>query len=401
VRPYFQGRFLWMVSVFALQSMNLVGQADLEKEFELEIQFENRYFFNKGLYPGQERNFLSLALQPEYSLTWNDGQQSFHAALFFRLNQHDSRRTHFDIRELYYQKVAKKWEWSVGFKKIYWGVTESIHLVDIINQTDQIENFDGEQKLGQPMFHASIPSSKGTFDLFYLPYARKRQFPGESGRLRFPVDLEREDIEIDSELGSWHPGFALRWSHYIGPMDIGLSNFYGVGREPLLRINEAGELSAIYPIINQTGVDFQLTTGPVLWKIEGIYRYAKQQDFTALAAGFEYTFSNIASTGLDIGLLSEYLYDSRDQLAVSNFDHDLFLGMRLAFNDRQSLEVLTGLVHDLNGKGTFYSMEASRRLGDDWKVTLEGRWFKDIKQEQLAYFFREDSFMQFSISKYF
>jgi hypothetical protein len=390
-----------MASVFALQSMNLVGQADLEKEFELEVQFENRYFFNEGLYPGQERNFLSLALQPEYSLTWNDGKQSFHAALFFRLNQHDSRRTHFDIRELYYQKVAKKWEWSVGFKKIYWGVTESIHLVDIINQTDQIESFDGEQKLGQPMFHASIPSSKGTFDLFYLPYARKRQFPGESGRLRFPVDLEREDIEIDSELGSWHPGFALRWSHYIGPMDIGISNFYGVGREPLLNINEAGELSAIYPIIYQTGVDFQLTTGPVLWKIEGIYRYAKQQDFTALAAGFEYTFSNIASTGLDIGLLSEYLFDSRDELALSNFDHDLFLGMRLAFNDRQSLEVLTGLVHDLNGKGTFYSMEASRRLGSDWKVTLEGRWFKDIESEQIAFFFREDSFMQFGISKFF
>ena len=120
-----------------------------------------------------------------------------------------------------------------------------------------------------------------------------------------------------------------------------------------------------------------------------------------MAAGFEYTFSNIASTGLDIGLVSEYLFDSRDELALSNFDNDLFLAMRLAFNDTQSLEILAGLVQDLDGKGTFYSMEASRRLGSDWKVILEGRWFSDIKSGQLAYFFREDSFMQFSISKFF
>ena len=251
------GKYLTVALVTMLLSFPIHKLYSQEKsvssDFELELEAENRYFFNKGLYDGQERNFVSLSLQPQYTLTWDKGNKSLNAHLFFRWNQHDSRRTHFDIRELYYQKVGKKWEWSIGLKKIFWGVTESAHLVDIINQTDQVESFDGEQKLGQPMVHASLPTNSGTFDFFYLPYARKRQFPGTEGRLRFPVDFERDDVTIDSDMEEWHPGLAMRWSHYIGALDLGVSNFYGVGREPLFEESEENPLQAIYPIINQTG----------------------------------------------------------------------------------------------------------------------------------------------------
>ena len=89
-------------------------------------------------------------------------------------------------------------ELSFGIKKVYWGVTESLHLVDVINQTDQVESFDGEQKLGQPMAHLSYLSKVGNFDFFYLPYARKRVFPAKEGRLRFPVVIEQNDINVDS-----------------------------------------------------------------------------------------------------------------------------------------------------------------------------------------------------------
>ena len=104
---------------------------------------------------------------------------------------------------------------------------------------------------------------------------------------------------------------------------------------------------------------------------------------------------------MDIGLLAEYLYDSRGNLALSNFDNDIFTGMRLAFNDTQSTDLLMGFITDLDGKGEFYSIEANRRLGNNYKLTLEGRWFSNLEQEQLAYFFREDSFFQISVSRFF
>ncbi len=374
-------------------------------DFSLEVSAEDRLYLFNPLYNGQERNYLSIAVQPEYLIESKSGKHSFKINLFGRLDQYDENRTHADVRELYYQYVASKWEFSVGLKKVYWGVTEAIHLVDIINQTDQVESFDGEQKLGQPMAHFSYLSNIGTFDLFYLPYARKRQFPGKNGRLRFPAlnghIVERDDFEVDSDIEEFHPSAAIRWSHYFGPVDIGVSNFYGVGREPLFTGLGTANPSFFYPIINQTGFDIQATTGAFLWKLESIYRYAKQQDFTALAVGAEYTFSNIKNKGIDVGVIAEYMYDERGDLAISNMDNDVFMGARLAFNDVQSTEFLAGAIVDIDKSTTFYSVEASRRLWNSWKVEVEARFFQDVSTRDFAYFFRDDDFVQLKLSKFF
>ena len=121
------------------------------------------------MYPGQARHFPSAAATPEFFLEWQDGAQQFRFKGFFRYDVQDSERTHWDIRELYWLLNRDLWEFSVGLKKIFWGVTESAHLVDIINQTDQVESFDGEQKFGQPMVHASHVSKIGIWDFFVMP----------------------------------------------------------------------------------------------------------------------------------------------------------------------------------------------------------------------------------------
>ncbi len=372
-----------------------------ETDFELELQFENRLFFNDGLYAGQERNYLSFAARPEYEVSWKDGDHTLKVSIFGRYDQFDDNRTHADIRELYYQRVKGSWELSLGWKKVFWGVTESVHLVDIINQTDQVESFDGEQKLGQPMAHFSYLSSVGTLDFFYLPYARKRQFSSEGGRLRFPSVIEREDFSIDNSLDEWYPSGAFRWSNYFGIFDTGLSYFHGVGREPLFLNINSSEPQFFYPIINQVGIDVQATTGPLLLKLEAIHRQADQQSFESFVGGFEFTFGNIRSSGIDLGLIGEYLYDSRDELAISNLANDLFTGFRLAFNDVKSTEILAGGIFDLEKSTKLYSIEASRRLGNTWKVELEARILEDVSQEEFLFFFREDSFGKFVLYRYF
>ncbi|MCZ6899931.1 MAG: hypothetical protein O7F74_06805 [Bacteroidetes bacterium] len=136
---------------------NCLGQTKEEvyREFTLELEANERFFFKEGLYPGQKRNYLSLAVHPEYSLEWKDGKHSLNFTGFLRLDQYDKKRNHWDIRELYWQSVFKNTEFSIGAKKVFWGKTESAHLVDIINQTDVVESFDGEQKLGEVMVHLS------------------------------------------------------------------------------------------------------------------------------------------------------------------------------------------------------------------------------------------------------
>lgn len=374
----------------------------LNHDIELELEAEYRYFFDEAQFDGQEEYFPSFALRPEYSVSWNKGYGSINFQGFFRLDR-DDERTHWDIRELYYQKAEGNWELNVGLKKVYWGVIESNHLVDVINQTDAVESFDGEAKLGQPMVQFSwITNTFGTFDFFYLPYHRKRTFAGASGRLRFGTIIDQDDLGYESGAEEWRQDLAVRWKHYFGIFDIGLSHFYGNGREPLFMFDQVGNINAFYPVINQTGLEVQVTHDAFLWKLESIYRDAKTQDFFALAAGLEYTFGNIDGNGLDIGVLGEYLYDERDELALNALQNDLFFGSRIAFNDTADTSILIGGITDLKSSSKIFSLEASRRLGSTWTIEAEARIFNAIApSEVILSNFENDSFFRLSISKFF
>ncbi len=390
------GAFVAMLIVLS----ELGAQDDqVYQNFKTRVDADFRWFWDDGLYSGQENSYLSFAIQPEYIREWNDGKYSLKATGFFRYDQRDHRRTHWDIRELYWQVVMESAELSIGAKKVYWGVTESAHLVDIINQTDVVESFDGEQKLGQPMVHFSYLTNAGTLNFFLLPYFRKQEFPGRKGRLRTPFILDGSSFEFESGAKEYRPDLAVRYSHYFGVFDIGISQFYGTGRDPI--IADITTFRPVYGVISQTGLDLQATTGPVLWKVEIIKRFNDLQDMLATVAGIEYTFGNIGNSGIDVGVLGEYLYDDRDELAISGLQNDLFFGSRIAFNDVQDTEILFGGIVDLEHSTRLYSVEANRRFGESWSLEVESRIFSKVDPEEFLYLLRQDSFLEFSVSKYF
>ncbi|WP_242156245.1 hypothetical protein [Aestuariivivens sediminis] len=370
-------------------------------DLELDVELENRYFLEAPAFNDQKRYYPSVALRPKYTLDWNDGDHSMNIEGFVRMDR-DDERTHFDFREFYFHKVRGNWELSIGLKKVFWGVTESNHLVDIINQTDAIESFDGEEKLGQPMVQFSIYTNLGTLDLFYLPYHRKRTLPGAKGRFRFPIIINTDDVLYESAAQEWHQDVALRYNNSFNSVDLGLSYFYGTGREPLVQFDAPSGISALYPVIHQVGLDLQITNNAFLWKLESIYRSGELQNFLALTAGFEYTIGNIKSSGIDVGLIMEYLYDDRGDLAFNALQNDCFLGSRIAFNDVQDTSILLGVISDLERSSKIIGIEASRRLGESMKLELEGRIFSRIDHNELFLSnFRKDSFIGLTLIKYF
>lgn len=402
-----QKSIIYLLTISFLLSYSLLSAQDEEEkkfthDFELEVEAEYKYFYDNAAFSDQKDHFPSIAFTPEYSIEWNEGYESINFTGFLRIDRDDAR-THWDIRELYYQRVLSQWEINIGLKKVYWGVAESNHIVDIINQTDAVESFDGEDKLGQPMAQFTLSTEKyGNFDFFYLPFHRKRTFAGKRGRLRFPIVIDKDDLTYESGAEEWRQDVAFRWSHYFGIFDVGLSHFYGNGREPLFSFDSSGNINAFYPVINQTGLDFQITHNAFLWKLESIYRTAKAQDFFALVVGLEYTFSNLDGNGLDIGVLGEYLYDERDELALSGLQNDVFFGSRIAFNDTQDTSILIGGIADLESSSKIFSIEASRRIGESWKAELEARVFSNIDNNEFVLSnFQEDSFLSIKLSKFF
>ncbi|MEJ2143213.1 MAG: hypothetical protein P8Y24_12820 [Gammaproteobacteria bacterium] len=364
---------------------------------------EYRYFSEESLSADQHDSYVSVSAQPEWFHQWDRGKQSFAFVPFIREDQYDDERSHVDIRELTWLKAAEDWELRIGIRKVFWGVTESQHLVDIINQTDLVENIDGEDKLGQPMVNLALINDWGTLDLFVLPYFRERTFPGVEGRLRTTPYVDTDNAQYESDKKEQHVDYALRWKHYIGDWDFGLSHFYGTSRDPRFVLNPVPEPVFVpyYELIHQTGLDVQATLGAWLWKLEVIRRSSDLESYSAATGGFEYTFYGVMESAADIGLVMEYLYDDRGQLASTPFQDDLMLGVRLTLNDESSTEALVGVIDDRDSRARMYSIEASRRFGNHWKMSLEGRWFDNIPDTDPLYSYKNDDVIQLEIAYYF
>ncbi|MBT3584824.1 MAG: hypothetical protein HN509_07945 [Halobacteriovoraceae bacterium] len=380
--------------------------ATAESEFSGEVSLENRYFVNKDPLSSRDQSETSLVLKPEYSRSWDQDRKVVTVIPYVRLNSPDNRKTSFDLREASIVSAWEKWELRAGISKVYWGVTESQHLVDVINQTDSVSNIDGEEKLGQPMINTTYLSQHGNIDLFLLPYFRERTFAGKNGRLRGPLLVDTDNPLYEHEDEERHIDYAARYSHTLFDIDLGFSYFRGTDRDPLFTTsklsNVGGELRPFYVQTEQAALDLQYIYKDWLFKFEGIRKDSHfQNSYIASTAGFEYSFSNIFG-GLDLGVIAEHLYDERGVGSLAAFNNHTFVGSRLALNDELSTELLVGAIFN-NEEGDLNSLrvEGSRRINENWKWELEGNAFLNSKPDQLLHSFRDDDYLQFSINYYF
>ena len=151
-----------------------------------ELILENRSFFKEG-YLNQDKQHSSFTFSPEIYI--EDGETIFHFKSKFRKDSQDTNRNLIDIQELYFLSIGESREIKYGISKEFWGVTETNHRVDIINQTDFTEALDGEEKLGQPMIKVSFEESWGNLDIYALLGFRERKFFGKEGRSIFFISL--------------------------------------------------------------------------------------------------------------------------------------------------------------------------------------------------------------------
>lgn len=366
------------------------------------VSVQTRLFTESPLAPGPSGGEVSFSAQPLYYHEWSKRAEYFLFEPFVRIDGNDEERTHVDIRELYWQKVGTNWEVIAGLKNIYWGITESQHLVDIINQTDQVESPDGEDKLGQPMVALTLIRDWGVLDLFALPLFRERTFPGEDGRLRGPLPVNTDHPVYESGARWHHFDWAARWSHTVGDYDIGISHFSGTDRQPRLVPGGVGmsELIPHYDLMNRTGIDLQAIKGDWLLKLEAISQESRGDRHAALVVGFERTFVGISGAA-DLGVLLEYHYDSRGAHAPTPFENDWFAGGRLALNDVKSSELLAGAIVDFADGGVALFAEASRRVGEYYTVELEYRGAVNVPATDPLYFISADDFFSLQIARYF
>jgi hypothetical protein len=379
-------------------------------DFSASISGELRVFPNAPAFAEQDDATLSpsLAVEPEVVYEWNEGDDRLTFVPFARWDAHDDNRSHVDLRELNWLHVGEDWDSVVGVEKVFWGVTESRHLVDIINQDDAVEDVDGEDKLGQPMLNVNLFRDWGTLSGFVLPGFRERPFHSNDARLRGAIPVDEDAASYESGAEEYHVDFAARWAQTFDILDVGIAHFHGTSREPrmLMRMDSDGRMVMVphYDQIDQTSLDAQLTQDAWLLKLEAITRSGQGDRFFATVAGFEYTLFGLFESNADLGLLAEYLYDGRDEddAPAVITDDDIFLGARATLNDEDDTTFLIGAIVDRKDQATSVSIEAERRIGEFWKVELEGRLFINTNEDDpILHGIRDDDVLTLRVTRYF
>lgn len=383
-------------------------------DFSGTLELEARWFWDSttfGLAPKRASVSSGVVFMPELNTDFNNNT-SLRVVGFYRHDDLDSERTHADLREAYivhYRSIPwGEFEIRVGVDRVFWGVAESNHLIDIVNQTDLVEDPDEEDKLGQPMIHLTLSTDSGVFELFGLPWHRQRTFPGVKGRLGLPLPIDADSVIYESNDQEKHFDLAFRYSHSFGSIDAGFTSFLGTNREPFIRPDSVLDIPKVfYPIytqIGQFGIDLRLQQQGWLFKFEGLHRTGALNrlglfdDYFAFVGGTEYTLYSLFGTVADLTIVTEWSFDERKQQATTRFNNDIFLASRLILNDFQGTLITLSLLIDNENSGTVAGLEFSRRISGSLSLALELVRFDSIAAEDILYPIQNDSYLQLNLS---
>ena len=162
-----------------------------------------------------------------------DGRQR----LTFEVNgRYDFRngRGQGDIPEANYYYNAGSWSILAGIHKVFWGVAESEHLVNVINTIQYNGDPFADERLGQPMLNLNFTGDMGTLALYGLLGFREVDFGPAADRL--PVGrFVKEDVAQFEDGNARHFAFAGRYSNTVnmhkGSLDYAVSYFHGTSRD--------------------------------------------------------------------------------------------------------------------------------------------------------------------------
>lgn len=371
------------------------------KSFDVQgnINLEQRHYTSKGDQQTEQYE-ATLSFQPELYYSYDNIQINIKP--YARMNSLDKNKSDFYFKELNITYSSNAHEFTAGINQVFWGVTESQHIIDIVNQTDILASVDFKQKIGQPMLQYTYYLNESSLQVFFLTKFQESLYASNEGRLRPAFVVDPSLVKFESSKGKNRRDFALKYSSHLAEVSYSLHYFNGIQRTPILQYSAThNALAPFYPNMEQVGLESQFVYGNWLFKLEGYHRHSIS-NYTALTAGFEYSFVGIWGSVWDVNFISEYQYDSRMDASLAQGQNDIFLGARIALNDFNGTTSLIGIAQDLDDNSTHIGrLEISSRLSDSWRWRLEGWIFQTNSPNEITFFARKDDFIQFSLEYYF
>ena len=292
----------------------------------------------------------------------------------------------YDIKEANVNFENSTWSFLLGSTEEFWGKTETLNPVDIINSNNYDEGLSKPNKLGEVMIKANREIGIGDLSIYYLPNFRPNKYPSKKSRLNLPIEVNDDEANYVNSADKNMQQFALRFSGYYEDLDFGISVFEGISRDPFFTF-VSGKMVPSYSKISQYGIEVQQLLGEWIVKGEFINREGQQnisgslKDYSSGVVGLERSLYGLIDGNTDLTFFLEYAKDSRGVSAHQSNQNDVFLVNRITLNDIHDTSISFAISRDLNTESGIFNSIISRRIFGLFKTDLEVFIPLDLKSD--------------------
>ncbi|HET9028318.1 MAG TPA: hypothetical protein VFN07_12390 [Trueperaceae bacterium] len=274
------------------------------------------------------------------------------------------------LDEAYATIYLGKVELTAGKMRRFWGSTDGVNPVDVLNPRDLSFPPDGE-KLAVPLVHAGVYADDVKVEFAVVPLFTPAVLPGAAWHPALTPQLPpgMTVVGVDApevnrpaaELGNIQ--FGVRGTLDLGQFDVSATYFHGFRSQPTqsARLEPTGTPGQVrlQPVLNYDriellGLDFSGTVGDVVLRGEAAYQITADPDGTDPATG---------NHALQAVLGGEYLipggprtvvqaifdYTAPDAGEAADTAYKLMLAMMYQPNTRTQLDL--GWIQSLDGSG--------------------------------------------------
>ncbi|WP_199610179.1 hypothetical protein [Flocculibacter collagenilyticus] len=368
--------------------------ADLLDNISVDLATTGRYYFNAEDKNQTVNNQFSKGIKAEAKFSHKFEHAKFNSQVFANWNDADEARRYIDIRKanLYFRK--NDFTFGAGVDTFFWGVSESINVVNVMNQSDLMESLDGKVKLGQTFVSVSNRFSNGDISFYYLPEFRAITFP-ERPSYGLPI-ADHDQYEDDKKDG----GFAARGLFYYDQFEFAVSYFKGTRRSPIL-MRQSPSSPLLTPYYLQTEnmmFDGVYLSEDFTLKLEAKAGKELNNGFTTANLGIEYPSYLFADYIEEVTFIAEYVFDDRKLTAETHGQNDLFIGAKFDFGDTNQGRVRFLYSYDFDYSGQYAELSYQYRLND--YVRVKAKVMKVLTAEptdQRLYALTGEEFAKFSL----
>lgn len=331
-------------------------------EYKSNISYSSIYYNN-----AKNEHILS----GDTKLKYEKEALSLNSTLEYFYSDEYKKRRYFDINELYFSYEMDNGTMSFGKMIKHWGELEGYNTADIFNKKRYINDpFNQDKKLGSYSFNGIYYFDDSSVEVGAKFYEEDFEYPHRDDPY-YPFALDYSD-DLQTSKSKYTPSIYLKynfttediesensiilWHGYDSKREIILDNF--ILKQKAYRVNKLLYLS------NFIHEDY-------IFKIESSLTDVKNSnlsDYAQITFGLEKSIYDIY--GSDLGIYLEYYKYKYFSESLKNIDiaevynDDLFLALKLNFNDTDATELKTGILYDRKTHEKIFKTELSRRIAD-------------------------------------